>query len=480
MNRIFHNSAIFVFTFIFTYLLLGCSSTQTEATNPRNTQNDESITWITKEPTSASILSTQIPTSTILPTQLESPTVQIIATPTLSQSQGELGTIYKIIPEAYAWSNLTLINGQLQIDEGSDNIITSIQDPYSPANSQLLAFSNYSHQIAYWTQTNPSEFWLSDVAYKQPRQIFVDTEGTYVPAGALPTEYLQRLSWSPDDNHLITYASSKSQTHLIYHLETGELEEWYWRCQDVIISPQTGQIAVLCIDDDQLNFNVENTYAIIEWGGEIWYTSERPEHILSQALPDGTIPWKFSADGTQLAYFDPNDSEHHLSIASNNGDIRRILPGSSPLQQDPSVDTFETQYYAAWPERYLGFFRWSPDGKMLIAHMLGNESNPCRTRQSDEGNEVYDSLCWQVVDVETGNILWTDTDSEETLFRDEFAKSTIRIVQAEFSPNGEMIVVHGQYFGDHLLAVVDLTTSIAHRLFPLPIIQIHWASNGGG
>lgn len=484
VNRIFRNSATFVFLFVVAYLLSGCSSTKSETVDLQDTQSNDNLIGITQEATLVDILPTQTPTSIAsltriepgTPTRVILPTETMTATPTLAQSQYPTSTIYKILPEAYAWSKLMLLNGELQIDEGSQNTITSVQEPRSPANGQLHAFSYYSDQVAYWTRTNPSELWISDVALEEPRQIYTDREGLYVSRGSLPTENLQQVRWSPDDRHLITYASPGRRTHLIYHLETGQLEEWYWLCQDVVISPQTGRLAVLCTIDDRLNFSSENTYAIMEWEDSIWYTSERPERIISQSLPDGTIPWRFSADGTLLAYFDPNDSGHYLSIATVNGDIRRILPGSSPLQQDQSMNTFETQYYAAWPERYLGFFRWSSDGKMLLALMLGNVQHPCRTRQSVEGNDLRESLCWQVVDVTTGDVLWTDIDSEKTLFRDEFAKSTIRIIQAEFSPNGKMIAVHGQYFSNHLLAVVDLNTSIARRLFPLPVGQIHWAS----
>lgn len=420
------------------------------------------------------LLTQEIPVKpTSFPVQLtETP----MATPTMPLDRNDLGAIYKKFSEAYGWSNVFFLLGQLHVEEGSQNTLTSYQAPHSPANSQLYAFSHYSDQIAYWSQVDPSEFWVSDVAYRNPYQIILDTEGVYVPRQALPTEHLQQLQWSPDDKHIITYMIPGTKPHLIYHLETNELEEWYWLCQDVIISPRTDQLAVLCTADNRLDFSPRDSYAIMEWGGSIWYTSERPDVVLSQVLPDETIPWRFSADGQQIAYFDPDDLGGHLLIADAHGNLSQFLPDSSLLQQDKRFTDLAVQYYQTWPEKDSGFFRWSHDGEQLLVYALGSPSYPCRLILDFETNELFEAPCWQVVEGATGRVLWTDLDSEETLFRDEVEKSSMRLVQAEFSPDGKMIAVSGQYFSDQLLAVIDLDTSVAYRLFPLPYAKIYWAN----
>lgn len=488
MNHVSCNRKIYMLLLVIAYpiIFIGCSSTNPATNNAHNVQRNDGLTEAvaTHKSTLVATPPVQSPSPTALLTQgvISSPTNTVlptetpVATPPRSPSRGNLGTIYKVFTEAYAWSNLLRLQGELQIEEGSQNTITSSQAPHSPANGQLHAFSHYSDQIAYWTRTDPSEFWISDVAYERPHQILADAEGTYVRRGSLPTENLQQLQWSPDDRHLLVYTSSRTTPHLIYHLETKEIEEWYWLCQNAIVSPRTNELAVLCIADDHLDFDPENSYAIMEWGGDIWYTPDKPDTVLSPALIDGTIPWRFSTDGQLIAYFDPHDPGAHLLIADAEGNVRRLLPNSSLLQQDQRITEFETQYYKSWPERQLGFFRWSPDNELILAYALGDTDHPCRLLQYSEESQFNESPCWQVVEVTTGEVLWTEKNSADTLFRDEIEKSRMRLVQAEFSPNGQMVAVRGQHLGNYLLAVIELDTFVAHRLFPLPLTQFYWAS----
>lgn len=465
--------------FVVVCLTGGCSTISDEK---KRHDDDLVVSSTPHEVISNSARPTIVPKGTIIsnheasstPTPLstkQSATSVTIPTPPIGSYN--LGTIYQFFPQAYAWSDLMIVNGELQFDDWSSNALNGYQLPYSPSNSRQVAFSHYSDQIAYWTLTNPSQFWISDVAYEHPRQIFVDTEGIYVDSESLVKDRIE-LRWSPDDRHIIVYMPSEAKTHLIYHVEADEIEAWYWLCQRVIISPKTNQLAVLCTLDERFDSSVEKAYAIVEWEKDIWYTSELPNALLSQALPDGTVPWRFSADGQQIAYFDPNDPGSHLLIADAKGNLRQLLPGSSLLQRDPRITEFESQYYESWPERFLGFFRWSRSGEQVLAHVLGTSERPCRSLRSSE-DKFYESPCWQVVDLATGRVLWSDVDSKETLFRDEFEESTIRLVQAEFSPNGDMIVVRGQHFSDQLLAVIDLNTSVAYRLVPLPYAQVYWA-----
>lgn len=455
----------------------------------KNTVNDDDVA-LTGMPTAVSSLT---PTAATTPTLRSTPTTPATRmtptvttsvvtvppteelSPTATKAVRGLGRVYQLYKGgAYAWSDLTLVDGELEVRDGDNaHALFGDESPHSPANPVEFAFSHYSDQVGYWTKTYPSELWVSDVAYEQPRRVFTDSEGLYVGASYLPVGEM-KLAWSPDDRYLITYTSEPMTPYLIYDSQTGKIEDWYWLCQDVIRSPRTDQFAILCRLDEDRGFTPENAYAILEWGGDIWYTSQPPENLLSRALPDGTLPWRLSADGQQLAYFDPDDPEEHLLIADADGSVRRFLPGGSVLQRDERITNFETQYYKGFSEREFGLFRWSQNGELILVYALGNPERPCRQIADSQTGKLYEEPCWQVLDAETGAVLWTDLDSAETLFQDEFELTSMRLNYAVFSPNGEWIAIRAQYFSYELLAVVDLKTHVAYALFPIQYAEIYW------
>lgn len=444
--------------FLILALMVGCNAAAPTPTSP------PSPTTLPSAPANTIIPPTQ---TSLAPTI----TPEIITTipPTSTPIMLSLGRIYELdIVGLFAWTELAYNVTTGEIAQQASNSIYSSDDPSSPANSKQFAFSFYSDQIAYWTATTPGELWISDLAYTNPQQILIDKEGIY------PSDDI-KLIWLPDDQHLILYASSTEAPTLIYHVQTGTWEPWPWLCDSVILSPQSDNLALLCPAVTENNHTSSELYAIVEWGGNIWYSSEPLIEVIAQALPDGTIPWRFSPDGQQLVYFHPDDSTASLNIFSTSGN-QKFLPGSSLLQNNPDMTNFEIPYYQSFPERGFGFFRWSRDGKLVLLYALGSLEHPCREREDFETGELFIAPCWQVFDRRTHKVIWTEADAEDNLFADEFEKRQMWITQAEFAPDGEMIVVRGQYFSHEILAVIDLKTSQVTHLVPLPYAHVYWAN----
>lgn len=412
------------------------------------------------------------------PTPYPSQTPIISSTPTVSESIITNGVLVQFFI-AYLW-------GKVQLQFQNDQLTDVIYDPtivderlnlsYDPSESLSFSFSHYSDQIAYWTPEYPSTLLIANIRLEQFQPVFTDTNGLYVQEELLVSTQDLRLSWTPDDQHLIVYSPNPERPHLIYHLASQEIDNWFWLCQSVIISPKTSQLALLCPIDLTKQSPPSEKYAIIEWNDEIWFTSETPLTIISQPLPDGTILWSFSEDGQQVAYLDPADSTYSLLLTDASYQVRSLLPGSSILQLDKGLldlDIESPYYKGVMANR---FFQWSRDGELLLALVLGQQPNGCRQLMNSEVNILFETPCWQVVKPSTNQVIWTEKDSITTLYPSQEVRQTMELDKVEFSPDSKFIAVHGYYFSNQLLAVIDLQSFTAYQLQPLQYAQIYWGN----
>lgn len=449
--------------------------------SPEPTTDTSSPLPVEPTPTSNStpFLTTSLPTLT--PTVIQtSPTFTVMPSPTpiiQTTSHGVLAQFWIV----YLW-------GEVQVATQNEQVIAIDYDPHiidsrdelppNPVSSLSFSFSNYSDQIAYWSYEYPSTLWVSDIRLQNSRPAFVDTDGLYAPDGSLDAQDL-RLSWSPDDQHLIVYSPNPETPHLIYHLNSGEVEEWYWSCDTVIISSRTGHLALLCPLDLTKEQTSWETYAIIEWKGEIWFTSSLPQEIISQPLPDEnkTILWSISPDGQKVAYLDPQDTTYSLLVTDANGYTTSLLPESSILQSDHVG--IESPYYYRAPG--YSFFHWSSDSQLLALYALDTETTHCRPYidpyiEDIDTGKSYTVPCWQVVDLTVQKVVWAEKASMETLFLTESEQQKMIIESIDFSPDSQFIVVRGQDFSYPLLAIVSLKSLIAYRLEPLQYARIYWGN----
>lgn len=305
----------------------------------------------------------------------------------------------------------------------------------SPAHALLLTFANTKDLVAYWTDSASGQLWISDLAYQEPRLIFSDEANDYRVKDPPNLDYKVKLTWSPDDLHLIVDVPSGSTPDLIYDLQTEVLEPWPWECDQIAFSPRTEHFATWCSSTSG-----EARYAVMEWGGEIWYSEQPPADKLVRGvklLPPQWIEtllqtWAWSADGQQIAYFDPADFKGYLHIVDASGKHLKVLPGG--VKQAGEITA-------------PADLQWSQDGQRLLVHAYGSKSHPCPLYRSpvSPNSVASNAPCWQVLDTATGNILWTLLDSAEGLMatQSEPADAIVdwKSLMATISPDGKLVAL---------------------------------------
>lgn len=288
-----------------------------------------------------------------------------------------------------------------------------------PGYISVFAFGHFANQIAYWVDDSLGQLWLADLDYQRSHLIFSDEKGQYTH---ITEGEALNLYWSPDDTHLIVEVSDHSAPDLIYHLQAGLLKQWPWECDRIALSPRSKQFATWCLSSDG-----QTRYAVIEWGGEIWYSDQAPatELIRGMKLSPGRYrawmrPWAWSSDGMQIAYFDPADQGGYLHIANAAGERLKVLPGGV---KGLGESTF----------LYPDDIQWSQNGRRLLVNAYGNADHPCLHYPQD----ANDAPCWQVLDSETGAVLWTLADSAKAI-PDITDWTPLR---AAISPDGKLVVL---------------------------------------
>lgn len=323
-----------------------------------------------------------------------------------------------------------------------------------PGRGTYHVFSHYSDRVAFWTDAGT--LWVSDIAYRKPEQILLDQSQKHVPEERNLTPWGDiNLIWSPDDQNLFVYNLDPT-LGFIYHVETGQLEEWYWQCDSLIISTQSGRLATLCSKIIGVAAE-EETYAVLEWGGEIWFSDTLPGELFLEPLSDGTAFWQWSANGQQVAYFDPNDPGDHLFIADIQGNTRKLLSGISPFQDSEIAGYQQYEFLSAETP-----FLWSRDGSLLLVDGLGQADSPCPPLISEEADPplVLTWDCWQAVDVNTGQVIWSEVSLLGNLSLDNGGEPVqISVDALTVAPIGRFVAVRGTITSYPVIVIVDLHTS---------------------
>lgn len=329
-----------------------------------------------------------------------------------------------------------------------------------PGQSTYLTFSRYSDQIAYWVKDSPGELWISDVAYLNPQKVFIDTEGSYVPEFENPQGEI-KIVWSSDDLHLFLYDLHQPELSRIFHLETNKSEVWHWKCESIFLSSKSGRLATLCPRIASAAAE-EKAYAILEWGGEIWFSDQFPGEPFLSPLSDGTALWQWSSDGELLAYYDPNDVEGNVIIADKHGNTRKILPGSS-LYRDSEAEGYK-QYESLDVLDVDSPFIWAKDTPILLVNGFGQSDEPCPPFVTAWDPDLYYAIwpCWQAVDVKSGSVIWTETSLAKnlSLAENESDPVNMAINGLVVEPGGKAIVVQS-FYPEPRLVLINLQTSEA-------------------
>ncbi len=272
-------------------------------------------------------------------------------------------------------------------DSGDTALPTRLPVSYT-VSSGIIDFANFANLVTYWTYTTPGEnvpnqWWISDLDLKHPELIFTDVAGTY----AHNTQETLHLVWSPDDLHVILDVRGEPVPGMIYHVLTKKREAWPWKCDRAAVSPHTGTLAMWCTPAAG-----EKRYAVIEWGGEIWYSDQPPGTGNLQLFDNRQPAWAWSVGGQQVAVLNPNGTFWQVLIADSKG-FQRSLPFHS---DEP---------YLIYPYQ-MAPISGSADGQRLLFQAHGSFEHPCPTQQ-----------CWVIADARSGQVIWDTVASRDEIRR---------------------------------------------------------------
>lgn len=257
----------------------------------------------------------------------------------------------------------------------------------------VLSFANFSNQIAFWAHNSEgkSGLWLSDIALANPQQIFVDEADLFSPPDF--AQFPVQIEWLLDDSYVLITSLKDQTNQILVNVDSQSFEEWSWRCDSVIVSPNTKELALACTQTEQLPL-------IIEWDGEMWQ-SEGDDFVVikTQASPDDKISW--SPNGQQIAV-----------VAENTPDTLNII----------DVDGFVLEVPLSVSVILPKTMSWSvQNGRILVG-------GSCQSL----------TFCWFVVDSATGEILWSFENSGG--HHDGF-RGDLRITKAAISASGQFVIL---------------------------------------
>lgn len=227
---------------------------------------------------------------------------------------------------------------------------------YTVQNSVVLRLANLENGVtedlltfADITNQRVSLFWVADGSH-----IFVILEPAITPP----------ILGQPTPDPITI------RTRYLISVETKEVQLWEWECDRIALSPQTNHIATWCPSI----FSGKPEYAVIEWGGEIWFSTKPPTSVLKIRVPEFQYPtWVWSQNGQQVVY-SAQDEEIPTAL------VRAYIDSGQVITT--TLGVFEGSYnYLNWSvdQRYISFLGRCPT------------VNPCL----------------MVVDTETGETVWT-------------------------------------------------------------------------
>lgn len=332
-----------------------------------------------------------------------------------------------------------------------------------PASATLISFAHFADKVAYWINDDVRQLWLSDLDLENPQLIYTDKDEVYSNADYEGREF--NLRWTDDDLHLIWYTNDDSP-NLIYHLQTQTIEPWPWKCDRIALSPRTNRLATWCISEES-----ETRFAVIEWGGDIWY-SDVPsmfELVKQDRIALFSPPiWAWSSDGERLAYFDPSSRVGEFSIVNAQGIAELSIPEAAWWQTEAVA---ESRIFL--PSTLI---QWSQDNSRLIvfAHELTTHACPLYRNYVSESDSFHDIPCWQVLEIESKSILWTWSDFLDDLNTSD--NDTWQVWDASISPHGKRLAFNVAVPTGIELAIIDLENNISEQWGAFGGSGIRWKS----
>jgi hypothetical protein len=313
----------------------------------------------------------------------------------------------------------------------------------SPSWAGFLGYSHFSDLFAYWIDDEYGQFWISDLLYLEPKLVYTDeqTKSYFNQYGDFDREALT-FFWLPDDKNLVLDFANEAYHDLLYTIGNNSITEWNYHCDRLAISPASGRIATWCPSNAS-----SEEFAVFEWGGKVWYSKAAPENELVRLGPDGLPQWGWTADGVRVAFFDPLDETGSLFIANAEGQIDLTLPGMAYWLLD--------YYNTKWD--LPSSIGWAKDGSRILVYAKGQQNHPCFLFYNIYlGEDNQEVPCWQVLDSETGEIIWSLGDLAEQLDELDLDFEAYLYRQAVISPDGSLIAFAADMSGLHGTIIVDV------------------------
>jgi hypothetical protein len=325
-----------------------------------------------------------------------------------------------------------------------------------------LEFAPFQNLIAYWTASGPGQLWISDLAVTDSHLIFTDANLEYpLERTEYPNERI-KLIWS-SNKYLIVEVMDQPDLGLIYHIKEGTLEPFPYICDRVAISPRSELLTEWCVGVGGEEF------AVLEWNGEIWFSSQPPMEEFVRRDERGYNNWAWSEYGGRIAFFDPNDPDGLLRIADSRGHLLlEIWPGGAYWKSDLPGNEGRINMVSP-PSPSL---QWAMNESRILVWGVGNEERPCPEYRSREMVP-----CWHVIDSYTGEEIWSLSDNLTDVLplgsEDPERIIPIQFFNPALSPSGRFLALFS-FVDTRQFCIIDVDHSVAVHCSNFHADNIHW------
>ena len=331
--------------------------------------------------------------------------------------------------------------------------------------ARLLTFAHFIDNMAYWLiEGDTASLWLSDLEIENPRLLYTDENQIYADDQNNTVKF--NVLWTPDDLHLI-WSSYGDSSGYIYHFQNDTIEPWTWHCDRIAHSPETHRLATWCAPEE-----AGGDFAIIEWGGEIWYSETPPDiELVRQDESQPFLPpvWAWSSDGQTLAYFDPNDPEGNLYIIDSEGNEKLSFPNVAWWFTDAVMES-----HMNLPGT---LFQWAEDSNSLVifAYSMIEDACPPYENMWSPVENSHNTPCWQLLDMQSGDVLWTWGGLINIYTNSD--SSTWQAWDIAISPHGTRLAIDIIVSSRVELGIMDIENGMYEQWGAYGGDELRWKSN---
>jgi hypothetical protein len=412
-------------------------------------------------PTNHSVSTSVMEEKTIFPNTVLTNSIDLSSlAPFIAENPQSLAdeNVYFSFADTGSYAYLPLIHSENEEWLSSENILRSEV-------TIGLSFANHHNLISYITAEN--EVMIADLSNRHIVRVMT--------LGSNRSPSNPRLTWTPDDMHLLIDPDLNTGEKYVLHLVDGRLEQWDYQCDQLLLSPRTARVAVLCGSPDR------STSAVIEWGGEIWYGGPFTEIIVSayragedeKALFTAfplyyNVGW--SSDGETIAFYSPDDPLGSMKIIDSHGAILNQKIGTAYWLSEHSTQVWTL------PGKPI---QWARNGARILFFGVGDQDYPClnpSVSNDIRGTGGDDRACWQVWDINANAVVWSVKDLQD--LEPDYRKPDDVFPSYEkaiLSANGKYLAIYSYYPGDVRLYVLDLESGSIVIAPPFRVVNMAWS-----